>query len=1398
MSITKLHTPLTKITLALFTAASSLVLSSCQDEDYGFTTQDVRDGVYKRNFEKTYGNISDVPTWDFSSYNLKKMGLTGGPNISSSISGPQTRATSGLVTKYPEDTYADWYTVEPTTITWLNEHLKEKVDNTTYTSPFEWVPDAGSAKGVFYVIPIYQGQTGMVWNLELVDIISTTGRINTSSIIWTKSENIQYTQDYSQWEEFFYESGQDSPYSNENNYSKLKFTNVLSGMTSSTSDVKIAFSVSTTVTGAFYVGDTKLTYSNAESFFRANGKTEDGDFTFTTGKNVAIVPITDSSGDRQKLSKSSYTDGNIIDLSSLTSDYSLKNLSFQITNSIPESQRFQHWSRDYIRVFVHYNGGGEAKTVKLSDFDTNGQNSYLKHNTVNKYHVQTRPIKIDMNCIEGSSFAFNLKTIKRTDGDSPYSEIGDDHRSDQNFMSLITHFDEPVISNKLDFKDEMYDKFGIELDDNFEYKVIGCEDAGYNGKGSDQDYNDVVFLLVGDKLPNQVVKKRYMIEDLGSTLDFDFNDIVVDVTETVTSNDDGTKNYKQEAKIRHLCGTIPFRVKIGNKYFGNVDGNSSPIMRGHNTGDHDLYDPSSLHSADYSWTVTEENVSADSKPQLRTTHWDPEANNISIEVWPSYASENNNLDDIYWTGGTNDKADNSGADKNNVQVRQIVEFPKTGKVPYIIATDQNVMWMEECHNIPNQWVSTKPQNYPNYPTFPMGNYVPDAIAGSGTGNVGDYGNKLTNKTSVTAGSIVLNNTESAFASSTINISKDDIAKAYIGDVLVVKVTGDVYDSSRLTFTQTGTTNGIKNVGTNGSVIVTGDYEIPVTEDVMKSLRANGLTISGTNVTVERVTVRSGDPANQYYNTATYKTKTGANKNIGSWVIAENKIMNKAYATDEAVQIPNSDLKQLYVGDKIVVKLSGLRSDSQIGFKKGWDGWKDITYANYPMAGGAANPDGNNITPTGDITLEITESNIASLRDANGSLIIQGNKITIESVSIETTSRSLTLSLDDLDKDDFDLYINNEKTSSRRIIPGTTVNIKAKKKSDKSNANYKFMWTGVSGLLDSNDDADVSFTMPDADTSIKSTVLYWTTPQTYLKNGESSTLNADCGSISLSWNGRTSSVVNGTNGIYVPLGSTITATATANSGYAFDSWKFSNGNKNAAYTFTRSNSAKNRDYMPQAEFVAVSSTVTIRAIVNPNNDAGSVTISDQNTSQSGTNSLVVSSGAVNVKLVANASYGYRFFKWGGSRIYTAERTASDDNRTSDWAFYVNFAKNLKTDLNYDYQNYYEFQEYNNKQNDNDLKDLTTESTLVFFFEESSDNSGAFSSAAFSMRKSSNVWEADEISGVKIDKVNDQKLVFVTFDNQDAVDEVKNNGFKLRVSNMGDGKKITHQYFGIVTK
>ncbi len=120
----------------------------------------------------------------------------------------------------------------------------------------------------------------------------------------------------------------------------------------------------------------------------------------------------------------------------------------------------------------------------------------------------------------------------------------------------------------------------VPQEEGYKYKMIGCEDVHMTEKAvSDKDLNDFVFCIYGaPEIPKEIeikdgepilrtINKRYMIEDLGSTDDFDFNDVIVDVKqqreETPVLVNGAVKEWKftpwkQTATLRHLGGTIPF------------------------------------------------------------------------------------------------------------------------------------------------------------------------------------------------------------------------------------------------------------------------------------------------------------------------------------------------------------------------------------------------------------------------------------------------------------------------------------------------------------------------------------------------------------------------------------------------------------------------------------------------------------------------------------------------------------------------------------------------------------------------------------------------------------------------------------------------------------------------
>lgn len=222
--------------------------------------------------------------------------------------------------------------------------------------------------------------------------------------------------------------------------------------------------------------------------------------------------------------------------------------------------------------------------------------------------------------------------------------------------------------------------------------IIGCEDN--ISTGSDNDFEDLVFLMYGNPTPpfvpvdEVVVKetKRYLIEDLGSRDDFDFNDVVVDMSvvwkEKVLyreTTNGGWEEYgreeiadsrHQEAIVRAMGGTINFKLKIGESVIWEKKGNYT-VTDMLNTGwNSTTINPDAVY-------VKIENKDADGNV-LWT--WDPEHNNISVIVYENNVS-----------------AESEGT--------KTISFPKTGAIPMIIATDATILtpWMSERQSIPNFW-----------------------------------------------------------------------------------------------------------------------------------------------------------------------------------------------------------------------------------------------------------------------------------------------------------------------------------------------------------------------------------------------------------------------------------------------------------------------------------------------------------------------------------------------------------------------------------------------------------------------------------------------------------------------------------------------------------------------
>ena len=213
---------------------------------------------------------------------------------------------------------------------------------------------------------------------------------------------------------------------------------------------------------------------------------------------------------------------------------------------------------------------------------------------------------------------------------------------------------------------------GVPIDN--EVTIIGCEDA------TDKDYEDLVFLIYGKPTPpitpvdeiEITETKRYMMEDLGTTDDFDFNDIVVDVQNVYTQKiylqptanggweESGRENPKykgQRAIVRAAGGIYNFTLKIGNTTWTKSQDLPSGSML--NTG---------AGGSDISWSGIQSELA-----KFDVTGWIPKDNNVSVTV----------------------------ADKDNNGI--LIKFPEAGEAPMMIAVDGDINWMTERSEVPNNW-----------------------------------------------------------------------------------------------------------------------------------------------------------------------------------------------------------------------------------------------------------------------------------------------------------------------------------------------------------------------------------------------------------------------------------------------------------------------------------------------------------------------------------------------------------------------------------------------------------------------------------------------------------------------------------------------------------------------
>jgi len=698
--------------------ALGIGLVSCQDYDAGFTTSEISqsklEASYAKNFIAEYGDLSEVKSWDLSrlgsslnNYNsLTRAGHVVDPaDIEAYV---DTRSTSSFRDDAPggytysfvplEGTTAatdaeiaairtnttvgqmsvggntipaggDYYYVPKGLLQWYHEKFTN-YDEHTYeyskngygeeNQPNKYKPQVGSGTHIsipkpthdFWIVPVFQDVVWTCWNLHMV----CNGK---DYKIWDKGQDLEFmpgtfTLTYHlQIKSNARNTDGTDKYSVDNNVTyKHDLTRKVQGTAKLYDFVwqpELKSKDQNTETGKwryiYYIDDAQT----KQGFF-----TSDTDISFTQdGKDYISItlPKAGKSINSNRITTDSINETHITNEASLLTDY--------------------------------YKLDVDGRPLK-SNWNTRTDGYFFSERT------RSKPIKINASAIT-TDITFYLEIThgewKKEDGVIKGACFpGTKQCSDEGMMSFF-----PYTGGAYDFK-------AVTGSDNSSAMFLGVEDGNIT---SDYDYNDAAFLLLGLDEITETTKRRYLCEDLGSTYDFDFNDIVVDATQVITYDVTNSNMYtsrtpksvKQDFSIARMCGTLPFQVMFGNSTFGKK---MNPDAKdGKTTG----YTPAATDTNyKLSWTSPEGSpITVGEKLVVTGAPWNPATHNILINVWQNAKSLDEAIGD---------------ASNDNVVIHT-VSFgdydPKTGntkgnKIPQIIAVDPSVNWMEESIHIPQAWI----------------------------------------------------------------------------------------------------------------------------------------------------------------------------------------------------------------------------------------------------------------------------------------------------------------------------------------------------------------------------------------------------------------------------------------------------------------------------------------------------------------------------------------------------------------------------------------------------------------------------------------------------------------------------------------------------------------------
>lgn len=608
-----------KYLFIIITLLTSLVASSCQDEDFGFTEQEVFQGAYKRNFEKEYGKIAPDQCWDLSSY------------------------AQHILTRVIAPTQNGYYYVENGTISEINTILKNNTDNSSKGKTF------GIYMGneEFEIIPVYQGICDNDWTLHMV-LATEEGYQDIT--LWEKSEKIQVI-------------GGTNSCSNCDGY----------GATKNGSGDKVSC---TRCDGKGYIYEAPS--KSAKSVQCPTCK--------STNKISVPCPNPDCDENGKETCSKCNGLGYVPNGNKYYTCNGCGGLGWIPFSGIP-------WSglRGKGRVSCKTCGGDHKIEVPCT---------LCGGKTLYKCPIcDTNKVAYKCSSCNGYGFVndnewHNIKGNEENTVEAryirslPVNSKNEEILGEANTFGCIVYFYIDVNGTKRTSLNGGIKSFNCSTPSNlqgYDVQLIGCE-VGIGSGNETKDYNDLAFLLVSKSLNNvqlgmtpttkipTTIMKRYMIEDMGSITDWDFNDIVIDATKTTnTELVSYNNNYKikktegtQNAVIQYLGGMLPIQVTIGNTTLPLIEDPLKP---------RDTYEKLK-GSANDQVPASVKQPGWEVKVMFEISGWNPNENNISVHV--------------------DKKGTTEGIWRAN--------FPKNGDTPYIIATDTKVKWIEEgIKNVPDTW-----------------------------------------------------------------------------------------------------------------------------------------------------------------------------------------------------------------------------------------------------------------------------------------------------------------------------------------------------------------------------------------------------------------------------------------------------------------------------------------------------------------------------------------------------------------------------------------------------------------------------------------------------------------------------------------------------------------------